>query len=93
MPVFTIEMTSDGGEPRQYTVAAADPGRAVVEALREFQYGVERGLEALVQPYDKESDPRGSYTGWSRIVISLDGQEKDGKWVRECDEDWEGDDG
>jgi hypothetical protein len=88
MPTFTIEMTSSNGwAPSQYTVEADSPGEAVVKALRDHQYGVERGLDSLVEPYDKESDPNGSYTGWSRITISLDGQVgEDGSWVREGDD-------
>ena len=89
MPIFIIEMTSNNPwAPRQLRVEADGPGEAVIKALRDFQYGVERGLDALVQPYDKDNDPQASYTGWSRIVISLDGQTDDsGEWVREGGEE------
>ena len=51
MPTFTIEMTSSNGwAPSQYTVEADSPGEAVVKALRDHQYGVERGLDSLVEP-------------------------------------------
>jgi len=81
---FIIESTSARGYHEQKTIVSAsgDPIDAIIEALR-FQLSYTR---ELVEPYDNENDPSGAYEGWSRIVISIDGQyDENGAWRGEAD--------
>ena len=81
---FVVEGTSAGGCGEQKTIvpASGDPLDAIIEAIR-YHFSYRR---ALIEPYDEENDPNNYYAGWSRIVISIDGQwGEDGKWVGEAD--------
>jgi hypothetical protein len=82
--IFTVEITSAGGWGGQHDIvpSSGDPIDAVIEALK---YHLSQPRQA-VEAYDEDNDPNGSYTGWSRVVISIDGKYDDrGNWQRECD--------
>jgi hypothetical protein len=67
MAEFTVEFTSENMNcPRQETVQASSPERAIEEAIRIC------GIRSLIREYDKDTDPRHSYKGWSFIQISID---------------------
>jgi hypothetical protein len=81
MPVFTVEVTSAGGFHSQDEHEAEKPIDAVAAVLTRFRH-----LTVEFEDYDQSNDPQGSYPGWSRVVISVDGQyDGNGKWRRAGD--------
>tara|TARA_Y100000034_G_C6744893_1_gene330745 strand:+ start:396 stop:692 length:297 start_codon:yes stop_codon:yes gene_type:complete len=83
MRTFTVEFTSENWG--QVDVQASTPGEAVAEALR-ARSSLEGALCDMIESCDPKEPTNGQYRGWSRIVISLDGQyNENGKWRREGD--------
>jgi hypothetical protein len=66
---FIVELTSGNpNDPEKINVDARDAAQAIRVVL---SGGYPEVIPELLRPYTPETDPTGSYTGWSYITISV----------------------